>query len=502
MRISTPVFYQRNTDNMFTQQQKLSEQNLHLSSQKRVMHGSDDAVAIATIHRLKQDLSVGDQYIKNGEMAETANGLEETSLAQATNILQRTRELLVTVGNETYNAENREAVATELESLRGELVGVANTRDGNSQYIFGGFDVDTQPFQKNEFGTIDYHGDDGDRSYKVGAGVFVKGNDSGQSVFVDIAEGNGDFVSQGNLSNKGSGVIDQASVIDSKLANGFLNDDYTIAISQPAPDADPEYSVYGLKDTAVTGNANVKISKIDVNNPNFSFVNPMNVAPNPNSNVSIEFMATADPKQFEVLVNGRSSIPVIYDAGNTTSQEINVGGLSIEINGIPNSQDKYSLTKYIEPTAYEEGQSIEFNGLKTALKGKVKDLDNFTLRQSGVKDIFATMQDSIDALRVIGEDSVAKAQREMSLDMARHQIDNSMKNISSVRTSVGARMNTIDNQRESTQDFKLTSQKTLSNLEDLDMVAAISDFSQQKDLLDITQKTFMKLQDLSLFKLL
>lgn len=252
----------------------------------------------------------------------------------------------------------------------------------------------------------------------------------------------------------------------------------------------------------MTGNANVKISKIDVNNPNFSFVNPMNVAPNPNSNVSIEFMATADPKQFEVLVNGRSSIPVIYDAGNTTSQEINVGGLSIEINGIPNSQDKYSLTKYIEPTAYEEGQSIEFNGLKTALKGKVKDLDNFTLRQSGVKDIFATMQDSIDALRVIGEDSVAKAQREMSLDMARHQIDNSMKNISSVRTSVGARMNTIDNQRESTQDFKLTSQKTLSNLEDLDMVAAISDFSQQKDLLDITQKTFMKLQDLSLFKLL
>ena len=203
MRISTQVFYQRNTESMFTQQSKLSQQNMHLSSQKRVMHGSDDAVAISTIQRLKQDISAGEQYIKNGEMAETANVLEETSLAQVTNLLQRSRELLVTAGNDTYNAQNREAIAKELEGVREELIGVANTKDGNSQYIFGGFEVDTQPFQNNEFGTVDYHGDNGDRSYKVGPGVFVKGNDSGSAVFTDIAEGNGTFVSEGNLNNSG-----------------------------------------------------------------------------------------------------------------------------------------------------------------------------------------------------------------------------------------------------------------------------------------------------------
>ena len=502
MRISTPVFYQRNTDSVFTQQNKLSQQNLHLSSQKRVMKGSDDAVAIATIQRLKQDLAVGDQYIKNGEMAATANGLEEISLAQVTTLLQRSRELLVTVGNSTYNAENREAVAKELEGLRNELMGVANIKDGNSQHIFAGFEVDTQPFQRNEFGHIDYHGDDGDRTYKVGSGVFVKGNNSGQSVFIDIPEGNGDFVSEGNSSNTGSGVINEASVIDGQRASGFLQEDYTISVTEPALGADPEYSVYGLKAESVSGNAHVKISKIDLNNVNIANVNPVNTHPDSNSDVQIKFLSTPNPNQFEVQINGRSSLPVIYDASKTTTQELNVNGISIEVDGVPAAADQYSLTKYVEPTLYEEGQSIEFNGIKTEIKGKVEDLDSFTLRQSGSKDIFSTIQDSIEALRTPGEDGTSKAQREMRLDMSRHQIDNAMKNISGIRTAVGARMRTIDNQHESTQDFKLTTQTTLSNLEDLDMASAISEFSMQKNLLDVTQQTFVKLQDLSLFKLI
>lgn len=148
MRISSQVFFQRNTQSVFNNQSELSEKNIHLSTQKRVINGSDDAVAIATIQRLKQDLSMADQHVQNGEMAETANALESISLAQSTNILQRMRELMVSSGNATYSADGREAIATELKHLREELIGVANTKDGNSQYIFSGFEVDTLPFQK------------------------------------------------------------------------------------------------------------------------------------------------------------------------------------------------------------------------------------------------------------------------------------------------------------------------------------------------------------------
>lgn len=497
MRISTQVFYQRNTESVLTKQSKLSQQNIHLSTQKRVINGSDDAVAIATIQRLKQDISIGDQYIKNGGMADTANKLEETSLKQVDSILQRVREQLVRSGNGTFNAENREALAKDLEGMRDELIGVANTKDGNSQYIFAGFDVDTQPFQKNEFGSIDYHGDNGSRDYQVGSGVSVKGGDSGASIFTDISEGNGTFVSEGSSNNSGSGVIDEASVIDSKQAGAFAGEDYTISISEPTPGADPEYSVYGLKETAVTGSANVKISKVDLTDANIGKVNP-----SVNSDVKIEFLATANPGEFEVQINGESSLPAIYDSSNTTAQELTINGVSVEVDGIPNTGDQYALTKYVEPTPYEEGQSIEFNGVKTELKGKVEPSDNFTLRQSGKKDVFSTIQDAIDALRIPGDDEASKAQREMRLDMSRQQIDNAIDNVSGVRTAVGARMRTIDNQRESTEDFNLTSKTTLSGLEDLDMASAISDFKMQMSLLEVTQQTFIQMQSLSLFKLL
>lgn len=500
MRISTQIFYNRNNDSMMNQQAKLSQQNVHLSTGKRVIHGADDAVAISTIKRIKQDISSGEQYIENGKIAETANAMGETAIGQATNILQRARELMVSAGNAIYNAENYETVAIELEGLRDELIGVANTQDGNSQYIFSGYEVDTQPFQKNEFGAVDYHGDNGNQTYQVGAGVFVQGTDSGTAVFIDIPEGNGSFVSEANINNQGSGVIDSASVIDGRQA-AFLKEDYSIAISVAAEGAEPDYSVYGIKEGNVRGDAKINLSSIDLSDPGFAAFDPALFDKAASNGATIGFSAAGS--LLEVTVNGVSASPAaIFDPANSQKQTVTLNGFSFDIEGQPNVTDTYTLNKYIEPTQYTEDQSIEFNGIKTSLKGNLVNKDAFILRQSGSKDIFSTLQNAIDTLRMPGDDDNSDAQREIRLDMARHEIDNNISNVSMVRTAVGARMRTIDNQRESTFDFNLTNQKTLSNLEDLDMASAISEYQQQLGLLEVSQKTFMQLQGLSLFKLL
>lgn len=503
MRISTPVFYQRSVTGMLDQQGSLSKQNQYLSSTKRVLSGADDPVAIATIQRLNQDVSVGEQYLKNADTAESVNSLEEASLTQVTNVLQRTRELIVTAGNDTYNAENRAVIANELEGLLDELVGVANTQDGNNQYIFSGFEVDTKPFQSNEFGGIDYHGDEGTSAYQVGSGISVQGYDSGRTIFSGIKEGNGTFVSQANANNVGSGVISEGSVIDESAARGFIDQDYAITISQ-ATALDPiQYSVYGLDDTAVTGNATVKISQVDLNDASITNVNPQGVFPATDSAVNIEFIATSNAHEFEIQINGVSSFPAsIYDSSQKVPQELTINGISIEVDGVPNASDQYTMTKYIEPTTYEEGQSIYFNGIKTELKGEVADLDSFTLRQSDEKDIFATIQDIINSLNVPGEDNAAKAQRTIGIETALLEIDNGMRIVSYVHMTVGTRLNTIESQRETTLDFNLTNKTTLSSLEDLDMAAAISEFQAQTSMLEISQKTFIQLQSMSLFKLI
>ena len=493
MRISTQVFFQRNTASVMSQQSKLSQQNMHLSTQKRVITGADDPVAISTIQRLKQQLSVDEQYIKNGDMAETANAMEDTSLGQVTNILQRVRELAVTAGNGTYNANAREAVAKELEGLREELIGVANSRDGSSQYIFSGYDVDTQPFQKNEFGTVEYHGDEGSRSFRVGAGVMVKGNDSGAAIFTDIPNGNGTYLAEIGSNNSGSGVIDAGMVIDKNVASSFPDEDYILAVNQSGV-TPAQYSVFGFKENNVTGDASVKILSVDLRDGNIGAVLPANVS----SDVDLTFAASG--ANFEVSINGVLATPV-YDP-TTGPQTVSVNGIEVEIKGLPVVTDTYKMTSYVSPTNYEEGQSIEFNGMKTSLKGEILAGDSFSLTKSENQDIFATIQGAIDALRIPGEQPAFSAQREMQLDMARLQIDNAMSSISEVRTGVGARMKTIENQRESTQDFTLTNQKTLSNIEDLDMAAAISDFKMQLSLLEVSQQTFVQMQSLSLFKLI
>ena len=501
MRISSQMLFMRNTSSLMSQQSKLSDQNLHMASQKRVIHGSDDPVAIATIQRLKQDISVGKQFIENGQMAESANKLVDTALTQSTNILQRTRELMVSGSNGIMNQTNREAIAVELENLRDELMGVANTKDGNSQYIFAGFDVNTQPFQKNEFGEVIYHGDSGERDYRVGSGVSIQGNDSGSSVFMNIAEGNGTFVSEVGGDNTGGGVLSSGNVIDANAARGFLDQDYTISISDNA--GVPEYSVYGLKENAVSGSATIKINSIDLTDPDISTVDP-----DVNISYDIKFVETSVGSNiYNVTLNDEQPTPLkTYNATAVNeyseAQDFEINGIKFEVNGLPDDSDSYALTKFVEPTPYEDGKAITFNGIKTELKGDVVAEDSFTLRQSEEKDIFATLQNSIDALRIPGTDKTAEAARNSAFSNSLLQIDGAMDNVMSTQSSVGARLRTIDNQRESTLDFNLTAQTTLSSLEDLDMAAAISEYQEQYSMLEVSQKTYVQLQQLSLFNLI
>ena len=468
MRVPTQTFFNRSIGSVMSHQAKLNEQNTYIAAQKKVITAADDPVAFSTIQRLKQDLSMTATLKKNSDLAENSNALEETALDQGENLMQRARELLVTSGNGTYDAKAREAVAKELEQIRKELIGVANSRDANSQYIFAGYKVDTQPFQVNEFGSVDYHGDDGIRNYQIGNSVQVAGNDPGSSIFVNIPTGNGTFLATANGANKGSAVIDEGTVIDPVLFNSFAGETYTVSFNEPVPGADVEYRVYGMKPGTVTGNATVKIAAIDSKDPNFATVAPSAIYPDtsgPNSNnVAVLFNESpVGSGLYDVTVNGVTAVPQ-YNTADTNAQKVGI------------------------------------NGIKTQVKGTPLDQDNLSLEPSGQQDLFATLQQAIDALRTPGENDTVEAKRDMSLNAAKLQLDNAFNVVKLTRADVGARLNTIDSQREASADYELASKKVLSQLEDLDLQKAISDFQLEKTTLEVSQKMFSMVQDLNLFK--
>jgi flagellar hook-associated protein 3 FlgL len=76
---------------------------------------------------------------------------------------------------------------------------------------------------------------------------------------------------------------------------------------------------------------------------------------------------------------------------------------------------------------------------------------------------------------------------------------NALDNVLTVQASVGARMKEIDNLNSTGDDLDVQYQTTLGTLQDLDMVKAISLFSQQQQTLQAAQMSFKTMSGLSLF---
>jgi flagellar hook-associated protein 3 FlgL len=109
--------------------------------------------------------------------------------------LQRVRELTIQALNDTNSAADRAAIAAEVRQLADEVIGLANRKDGNGQFMFAGFQVLTQPFSETAPGVFTYAGDQGQRQIQIGSARQIADGDSGQAVFMDIPDGGGGFES-------------------------------------------------------------------------------------------------------------------------------------------------------------------------------------------------------------------------------------------------------------------------------------------------------------------
>ena len=237
MRMSSVQIFQQGLSAMLTQQQKLAETEQQLATGRRILTPSDDPVAAVQIMDITEDLARVDQYQRNANLAEGQLAREEAVLADTGNLLQRVRELVLQANNATQSPENRSAIATEIEARIDELVGLANTRDASGEYIFGGFQSQSQPFSR-QGGSVVYAGDDGQRFVQVGSSVQVAVRDSGAEVFMSVPSGNGSFSIQPDPGNSGTAVI------SSSVRNGsFISDDYTVSFSQPTPTDPVTYQV-------------------------------------------------------------------------------------------------------------------------------------------------------------------------------------------------------------------------------------------------------------------
>ena len=105
----------------------------------------------------------------------------------------------------------------------------------------------------------------------------------------------------------------------------------------------------------------------------------------------------------------------------------------------------------------------------------------------------------IAALRAPGYNAAGQANLNNKLNQAHLNIDSAADNMLSVESAVGSRLKELDYLDSSGDDLNLQYATTLSGLQDVDVVKAISLFTQQQTTLDAAQKSFKTMAGLSLF---
>ena len=150
-------------------------------------------------------------------------------------------------------------------------------------------------------------------------------------------------------------------------------------------------------------------------------------------------------------------------------------------------------------TQFKEGAAIEFRGVGTFITGEPKAGDSFVVSQSRHQDIFTTLQAIVGALKTSSKKGNAHVIVANAVNLAMVGMDQALGKFLEIRSSIGARLNALDNQENinETHIFKL--EEILSEIKDLDYAEAVSRMNLQMTGLEAAQKSYVRVQNLSLF---
>lgn len=219
MRISTPLLFQQGVGAITSQQADLLHTQQQIASGRRMLTPADDPVAAAQALVVRQSKGENDRFSANIAAAKDALGLNESVLAQITEVLQGARTIAINAGNGALNDADRKSLAVDISSRLTQLAGLANSRDGSGGFLYSGFQTSTEPFSLSG-AVMRYNGDQGVRGIDVSPTRNLDISENGSALFEAIANGNGTFATSAAAANTGAGVIAGTAVTNPAAITG------------------------------------------------------------------------------------------------------------------------------------------------------------------------------------------------------------------------------------------------------------------------------------------
>lgn len=128
----------RHLSNTYNRMGALQEQ---LNTGKKITRPSDDPVAAMKSITYRTGVVQVEQFKRNFTEAHSWIDNTDAALDQATKAMHRIYDLTVRASNGTFEETQLEAIATEIDEIKQQLIDIANTKVGD-KYIFNGTNTD------------------------------------------------------------------------------------------------------------------------------------------------------------------------------------------------------------------------------------------------------------------------------------------------------------------------------------------------------------------------
>ena len=251
MRVTTNMSYQSSMRALQKASERLDKASEQMTTGDKFATAGEDPTGMAQKLSLTSKITAFQQYSVNGSLLDSSLTLEGTILDSVTTNLQSAYTLTQKSVNGAMSDSDKKSIASELEQLQTQLYDLMNSKNADGEYIFGGNQSQTQPFVKNDVGDYEFKGDTGQRMIQVAPSVQIAANDSGLSVFQQVATRR--TVSSATATDLTIGVSSQ-SEFDSFFRNQYdfkipANNQYTISTTA-SPD---QYQITGNNGYTQTG---------------------------------------------------------------------------------------------------------------------------------------------------------------------------------------------------------------------------------------------------------
>lgn len=458
MKVTSSFMYQTFLKDLNAHIEAMFKAQKQLTTGKRVLSPSDDPVAMQRIIKYRADISALDEYARLIDTAKIYNSSIESAINDLKGMVTKAKTYAVQGSTDTLSATDRLAIAREIDTLIQRSLDTINTKV-SGRYIFGGFKGDVAPVDES---TGIYGVDRNIQYLDINPFLDVAVNLPATEFFT--------YQVDPTISDRNIRVLTPYNQNFPSDPNGVYDADPLSALLMPPPS------------TVINNPANPFTTNGGTLTIQLGDKNPLNVTINANDSLN----------QIRDAINSQAGQYVkawVVNTGTTASPDYR-----LVIGSIPNGKsDKVRIT--VTQTTADNLSLLNYNpetgSVSMSLEGNINGYNYITdptdPNYYSFNNNYLNENYYIRALHFL---KVALENNDQGrIQKAVDYLDKIADNLYKQQSLIGARLNKIESITDYNLELKTNTNQNLSNEQDADALAVISELNRRMTVLQAMRTT-------------